>query len=375
MPDTGSPSRSPAAVDVAWAVLAVCCLAAMVAWPMWEQIPLYLIWISLTLVYGFRYWSANATAAVVSTIVLCSGAVVVADNFQGVQLWRRLTGVVMMAALFMTMLWHARRRAHAQKTIEALAEERAVLLEQEERLLHNVSHELRTPVTIARGHLELLARRLSGDQSELAVALEELRRVDEILERLLLLARADRPEQLSAREIRLVPFLEDTFMRWAEVAPRAWRLGSIVDVTVSADEVWLRTALDALLENAVQYSDESSRIELSARGERHEVVISVEDEGHGIDPETAPYIFERFARSDEARARREGGVGLGLAIVAAIARVHGGSCTVIPSDNVGSVFEFRLPLPQAEHADLESAADEEFPALPVLQAGSASIGG
>ena len=61
------------------------------------------------------------------------------------------------------------------------------------------------------------------------------------------------------RAVRLVPFLEDVFMRWAEVAPRAWRLGEILDVTCQADETWLRAALDALLENAVQYTDDHAR--------------------------------------------------------------------------------------------------------------------
>ena len=70
-------------------------------------------------------------------------------------------------------------------------------------------------------------------------------------------------------------------MRWAEVAPRAWRLGEIVDVTLQADETWLRAALDALLENAVQYTDDYARIELSARGEGTSSSSRVADEGLG----------------------------------------------------------------------------------------------
>jgi signal transduction histidine kinase len=361
-------------LDAGWVVFSTCCVAAMIAWPSWETIPFHFVWISITILYGFRVWSLPTTSFALASVCIATGASISVDAFNGIQLWGELFEVPLMSAMFVAMVWHARRRVQAQTIVETLAEERADLLEQEERLLHNVSHELRTPVTIARGHLELLARRLSGEQHELGVAFEELRRIDEILERLLLLARADRPDQLAVNHIRLVPFLEDTFMRWAEVAPRAWRLGPIVDVIVSVDEVWLRIALDALLENAVQYSDEGARIELSARGEWHELVISVEDEGPGIDPEAAPYIFERFTRSDDARTRREGGVGLGLAIVAAIARVHGGSCDVRPGTVTGSVFELRLPLPQAEHADLESPADEEFPGIPALDAGSASIG-
>jgi len=84
-------------------------------------------------------------------------------------------------------------------------------------------------------------------------------------------------------------------------------------------------------------------------------VIRVADGGVGVDPSDRERIFERFARSDESRSRHAGGAGLGLATVAAIARAHGGTCRVAPSA-VGTVFELRLPLAQAFHADVEPAA-------------------
>jgi len=161
----------------------------------------------------------------------------------------------------------------------------------------------------------------------------------------------EHPDFVAATGVRLVPFLEDVFMRWAEVAPRAWRLGEIVDVTLPADETWLRAALDALLENAVQYTEDHARIELSAHGEGHFVVISVADEGLGIASESLARVFERFARSDASRSRREGGAGLGLSIVAAVARAHGGTATAQSVVGQGSVFELRIPLEHAFHAD------------------------
>src|SRR5262249_33502356 len=138
--------------------------------------------------------------------------------------------------------------------------------------------------------------------------------------------------------------LEDVFMRWAEVAPRAWRLGSVADVVVDADETWLRAGLDALLENAVQHTADYDRIELGARREGSEVVVTVEDDGHGIPPQALEHIFERFARADASRSRRSGGAGLGLSIVAAIARAHGGSCRAGNAPGGGALFELRLPL-------------------------------
>lgn len=301
---------------------------------------------------------------VLAVVTVATGAPILADAFAGSQRWGELVEVPLMAALFLASVWRARLRVQTLDALVAIADDRAALLEHEERLLHDVSHELKTPVTIARGHLELLDRQLGGDRPELSVAFDELRRIEQIVDRLLLLARAELEDFIAPCELQLLPFLEDVFMRWSEVAPRAWRLGNILNVTLAADEEWVRTALDALLENAVQYTDEDARIELSARGEHDAVVIAVEDEGHGISPDALARIFERFARADAARTRREGGVGLGLAIVGAIARAHGGSCTAqrLPT---GSLFELRLPLHRAANADSEPAAEVEiFDGLP-----------
>jgi signal transduction histidine kinase len=357
-------SRSPNPIELAWGVLALGCLAVMIAWPSWETIPFHVIWISLTVLYGFRVWSPATTALVLGCVVIGTGASILADAFDRIQLWGELFEVPLMSAMFLAMVWHARRRAQALTTVEALAEERARLLERDERLLHNVSHELRTPVTIARGHLELLERRLGEESSELNVAFDELARMERIVERILLLARAERADWIERRPIPLVAFLEDLFMRWAEVAPRAWRLGAIVDVTLDADETWLRVALDAILENAVHHTEAYGAIELSARGELDDVAIIVTDSGDGIPLDSLEQIFERFARSDTSRSRREGGAGLGLAIVAAIAGAHGGSCTARNSEGSGAVFELRLPLVRAALADEERAAGPAVMAQP-----------
>ncbi|HEV2591780.1 MAG TPA: HAMP domain-containing sensor histidine kinase [Gaiellaceae bacterium] len=347
-------------LDVAWGVFSIACLGGMLAFPHWETIPFHLIWISLTVLYGFRVWSLPATAAVLIAVGIGTGATIMSDAFDGLQLWGEMFEVPLMSAMFVAMVWHARRRKQALDLADAHAEESARLLEQQERLLQNVSHELRTPVTIARGHLELLQRE-HGEGARLQVAFEELRRIEQIVDRLLLLARAERDGFLMLEEIPLVAFLEDVFMRWADVAPRAWRLGSIVDVTLTVDATWLRAALDALLENAVQYTDDYAAIALSARGEKNTVVIEVADEGIGVSPEAVEQIFERFARADRSRSRREGGAGLGLAIVDAIARAHDGSVTARPAER-GTVFELRLPLAEAANADEREAAGAVSPA-------------
>lgn len=367
----GTASRSLSSVDAGWGVLAALCLAVMVAAPAWETIPFHVIWISLTLVYGFRVWSLPSTAIVLGFVAIATGASILADAFAGIQLWGELFEVPLMSAMFVAMVWHARRRMHMHRTVAALAEERAFLLDQEERLLHNVSHELRTPVTIARGHLELLERRLGERSNELEIAFDELARMERIVDRILLLAQAGRPDLTHRRPIALVPFLEDVFMRWAEVAPRAWRLGAIVDVSLEADETWLRAAVDALVENAVQHTDDYDKIEIGAAGDHEGVVISIADGGHGLAAESLERIFERFARSDASRSRRRGGAGLGLSIVDAVARSHGGSCRALRGPEGGSIFELRLPLLQASHADREDAAGPALETEPAALAGSA----
>ena len=182
-----------------------------------------------------------------------------------------------MSAMFLAMVWHARRRQAAMRQVEAVAETRASLLERQERFLHDASHELRTPVTIARGHLELLRREVPN-APEVAVALDELERIEHIVERLLLLAKADQPDFVVLGDVEIESFLEDVFMRWSEVAPRAWRLEIDVSGVVRADAEALRSALDALIENAVKYTEPHDAIALRAFAAGGEIVIEVADE-------------------------------------------------------------------------------------------------
>jgi signal transduction histidine kinase len=131
-------------------------------------------------------------------------------------------------------------------------------------------------------------------------------------------------------------------MRWSGAVRRVWRLGAIPRGSLTADPEALRIALDALIENAVQHTGDGDAIELRAHADGRTLAIEVADEGPGIPDEALERIFERFARADAARTRSHGGVGLGLAIVAAIADSHGGGCRV-RNEPRGACFTLALP--------------------------------
>jgi two-component system, OmpR family, sensor kinase len=341
---SGAPRAVPAlrrySVELCWGVFALACYSVMLLWQAPDPIPLFLVWISLALVYGIRVWTLRTTMLVMFGVVTTSSAVLAVEALQGTDHWKRLISVPLMSALFVVMVWYARGRVDALRTSERQTKELHAALERQERFIHDASHELKTPLTIARGHLEL--GRTPGDHAT-EIAIDELRRIDGILGQLLLLATAGQPSFLRVESIELEPFLEEIFIRWSGVAPRSWRLGTVGHGCIRADPERLRTALDALLDNAVKYSDDNSVIELRAHWSAgDQVVIEVEDEGIGVPSEATSRIFARFGRVDVARTRSDGGVGLGLAIVDAIASRHGGRC-VVRSGPSGSVFSLHLP--------------------------------
>jgi signal transduction histidine kinase len=337
-------SRRPNPLDAGWFAFALVNVSAMLLWPEWETIPFHLIWFSLTVLYGFRVWAMRPTYLVLTAQGLVTGLLIAEDASNGSQEWGELFEVPLMSAMFLAMVWHARRHRAASDALARHTQERAAILAQQEQFLHDVSHELRTPITIARGHLEVLSRcRDDGPQPEVSVALDELARMERIVERLLLLVLAGKTDFAgSAEDVELDTLIEDVAMRWAEVAPRVWRVGRLPSGTIRADRDALRIALDALVENAVAHTKETDAIVLSAQERQGEVAIDVADAGCGIPPEAIERIFERFARVDPSRSRGREGVGLGLAIVDAIAKAHGGRCTVASSPQ-GSTFTLLLP--------------------------------
>ena len=208
------------------------------------------------------------------------------------------------------------------------AEQEAVA--KERRFVADASHELRTPLTILKSEIDVAlgAERAPGELlAALASAGEEADRLIRLAEDLLVLARADEGE------LRLVPETVALRELLDGAAARNGGRGEIVvdapaGLTVVADRQRLLQALSNMLDNALRHGD--GRIELSAEDGGGQVRIGVRDHGSGFPPGFAARAFERFARPDAARSG--GGAGLGLAIVEAIARAHGGSATAGGAD-------------------------------------------
>ncbi len=204
--------------------------------------------------------------------------------------------------------------------------------ERESRFVADASHELRTPIAIIKTELEsaLLAAGVEPSVREsLAAAAEECDRLAQLAEDLLVIARAAdgklpvRPELVRVRE--LLAGVRDRYADRATRRHRIIRVECETDLAVNVDPLRVRQAVGNLVENALRHGD--GEILLAARRSPGGVEIDVTDHGAGFDADLAARAFERFARGD--RARPSAGVGLGLAIVQAIAQAHGGRATIL----------------------------------------------
>ena len=334
----------PAWLDAAWAAFSALNLIAIIAFPGWETIPFHLVWISVTLLYGFRTWAPRPTLYVLAVVMALTAAGIGRDVLRGAEPAAELTEVPLMAAMFLAMVWHARRKLTAQRESRLVSEENARLLATQRRFLQDASHQLRTPITIALGHAELLARGLTSPQEghDIRVVLGELNRLRRIAERLLVIAAAEGPEFLHPEPVALDSFVMEILRRWRPTADRRWQLGRLNNVTVQADRERLGLAVDALLENAVKHTGDGDVIKLSvvAAGHGLPVRVIVADTGQGIPAELLEHIFDRFRSGDSGHPR---GTGLGLALVRAVARAHGGE--VLVRSRLGQDSEFELLLP------------------------------
>ncbi len=209
------------------------------------------------------------------------------------------------------------------------------------RFLDEASHELRAPLTVIRGHLELLDLEDEPEERAATTALitDEIDRMNRMVEDLLTLARAERPDFLDLGPLDLEEWTQDVFRKTSVLCSRAWVLESAAHATVVADAQRLTQAVTQLAENACQHSPATATVRLGSAVDGRAVVIWLEDDGPGVAPGDEQRIFERFARGRGGRSS-----GLGLSIVSAIAEAHGGTARVVRGrGGRGARFEVSFP--------------------------------
>jgi two-component system phosphate regulon sensor histidine kinase PhoR len=217
----------------------------------------------------------------------------------------------------------------------------------------NVSHEIKTPITAISGFVETLREGSIKEPEEterfLEIIKKHVNRLNTIIEDLLSLSRIE--EQAEKKEIKLdVGSVKDvlrTAIQLCEVkaASKQIHLELFCNgaITAKINHPLLEQAVVNLLDNAIKYSNKGSAIQIKAEQTDDETVISVRDQGCGIDKEHLSRLFERFYRVDKARSRKLGGTGLGLAIVKHIVQAHRGRVSVDSMPGEGSVFTIYLP--------------------------------
>ena len=222
-------------------------------------------------------------------------------------------------------------------------------------LVANVSHELKTPISALRAHLEnLLDGVEQPDPETLQVMLAQSERLGRLVEQLLDLARLESGDvPLHREEVALAPLVSEVLSEIA-VARADMDISLERDVPedlppVYADRERVHQVLFNLLDNAVRFTPSGGRVSVSADRVNGSVDVHVADTGPGIGAEHLPRLFERFYRVDPARAKKDGGTGIGLAIARSVVEAHGGRIWAESEPGKGSVFTFELPVaPAAE---------------------------
>jgi two-component system, OmpR family, sensor kinase len=240
---------------------------------------------------------------------------------------------------------------HMLEHVESSLQSRQASEDRLRRFLADASHELRTPVAIVRSHAEFARRTGRALDPEVMHSLErigaESERMGHLVEDLLLLARVDSGRPLARDEVDVTRLVLDAVSDARVAGPdHRWQLELPEDpLTVVGDEHALHQVVANLLANARTHTPAGTVVRAAVRGDGEDIEIEISDDGPGIPADVLPGIFERFVRADETRSATTGSSGLGLAIVQAIARRHGGTVTV---ESAPGATTFRVRLPSSQ---------------------------
>jgi signal transduction histidine kinase len=274
-----------------------------------------------------------------------------------------LQALARQAALISTQSWRLQvpKETEEIQELRPLTESMTQMLARLERafaeqreFLANAAHELKTPVAVLKSTLQsLLQRSRSSEEyrAGLQASLQDMDRLEQLLQRMLQLARAEQWADTSRRDLGMVDINSsceaavERIRGLAEARGTEIHLATDGPIPIRADGEDLQLVWTNLLENAVRYSPEGGSVEVAVSHDDRRTWVSFQDHGAGISAADLPHVFERFYRGDPSRTRTTGGFGLGLAIAKALVEAYGGSITATSAPGEGTRMTVELPGP------------------------------
>lgn len=250
-------------------------------------------------------------------------------------------GTVIVVILSIIISWYLSKRA-----IEPII----ASYKKQAEFIQNASHELRTPLTIIQAKQEMLLQspdsKIIDKSEDIALSLNETRRLSKMITELMDLARSDANTtkihksmtnmETVAKEI-VVPYKE-----MAELQNKNMVLNVNCDRELNIDKNKIKQLLVIVLDNALKYTEENDTIDVDIHNHEEKLIMNIKDTGIGISDEGLKHIFERFYREDKARSRSKGGTGLGLSIAQTIVKSHGGSIKILHNKPKGIIVTIKI---------------------------------
>ena len=235
------------------------------------------------------------------------------------------------------------------------------LLNSQKRFVADVGHELRTPLTVMKGNVDLMHRMSELDFESLASIDSEVDRMTRLVEDLLLLVQVESGNlPLYQRPVELDTILLEVFQHANILADGKVeiQINDIDQVLICGDRDRIKQVLLNLIVNAINYTHEGGKVEVSLGKQNGQAYLSVKDNGIGIATEVLPHIFERFYRGEKSRSRPSNGKGFGLGLPIAnwIVQNHGGRIEVESTEGSGTTFFVWLPLIDENCEQLQTQA-------------------
>ena len=244
--------------------------------------------------------------------------------------------------------------------IEGAFAERQASEDRLRRFLADASHELRTPLSSIRGYAEIFRTGAAREPRELARAMQriedEAERMGGLVDDLLALARLDEQAESVREPVDLAALAGEVCDDVRATAPdRTIALQADLPIEVLGDRNQLRQVLANLLRNAIVHTPAGTPIEVAITARDDLASLAVRDHGRGLEPGAETQVFKRFWRRGDSRHRDGPGAGLGLAIVAAIAKAHGGAVKAANASGGGAEFTVTLPAASGKPSAAESS--------------------